>query len=224
MPPKNLDPLKDLARAGLRASEYQVLLYLAAAGEAGLEEVMEELGFKRAWAYRALSPLVRRGLVEKEGSRYRLSPPLEDLFSPLRQTQEASPSEEKPKRAGGKRPKPESPVAALAQAHPHLKGLLHFAGQTVPKVAQPLAAKAPGVLVGAALAARKYGRGQEASVLVSWLPDVKAWVEAWGAEAVEGALTEATKKADKPFPYARKLLLARPEEAPEVPEEEMGYF
>jgi DNA-binding MarR family transcriptional regulator len=50
MPPKSLDPLKDLARAGLRASEYQVLLYLAAAGEAGLEEVMEELGFKRAWA------------------------------------------------------------------------------------------------------------------------------------------------------------------------------
>jgi hypothetical protein len=49
-------------------------------------------------------------------------------------------------------------------------------------------------------------------------------VEAWGAEAVEGALTEATKKAAKPFPYARKLLLARPEEAPEVPEEELGYF
>jgi hypothetical protein len=215
MSPKNLYSLKDLARAGLRASEYQVLLYLAAAGEAGLEEVMEELGFKRAWAYRALSPLVRRGLVEKEGSRYRLAFALE-----LPQ----APSEEKPKRAGGKKPKPESPVAALAQAHPHLKGLLHFAGQTLPKVAQPLAVKAPGVLVGAALAARKYGRGQEGSVLVSWLPDIKAWVETWGAEAVEGALTEATKKADKPFPYARKLLLARPEETPEVPEEELGYF
>ncbi len=181
MPPKNLS-LKDLARAGLRASEYQVLLYLAAAGEASLEEVMEELGFKRAWAYRALSPLVRRGLVEKEGNKYRLAFALE-----LPQ----APSEEKPKRTGGKKPRPESPVAALAQAHPHLKGLLHFAGQTLPKVAQPLAAKAPGVLVGAALAARKYGRGQEASVLVSWLPDIKAWVEAWGAEAVEGALTEA---------------------------------
>jgi hypothetical protein len=215
MPPKNLYSLKDLARAGLRASEYQVLLYLAAAGEAGVEEVMEELGFKRAWAYRALSPLVRRGLVEKEGNKYRLAFALE-----LPQ----APSEEKPKRTGGKKAKPESPVAALAQAHPHLKSLLHFAGQTIPKVAQPLAAKAPGVLVGAALAARKYGRGQEASVLVSWLPDIKAWVEAWGAEAVEGALTEATKKAEKPFPYARKLLLARPEETPEVPEEEMGYF
>jgi hypothetical protein len=165
--------------------------------------------------YEAVSPLVRQGLVEKEGGKYRLAFALE-----LPQ----APSEEKPKRTGGKRPKPESPVAALAQAHPHLKGLLHFAGQTLPKVAQPLAAKAPGVLVGAALAARKYGRGQEGSVLVSWLPDVKAWVETWGAEAVEGALTEATKKADKPFPYARKLLLARPEEAPEVPEEEMGYF
>jgi DNA-binding IclR family transcriptional regulator len=87
MPPKNLDPLKDLARAGLRASEYQVLLYLAAAGEAGVEEVMEELGFKRAWAYRALSPLVRRGLVEKEGNKYRLSPALEGLFAPLRRPQ-----------------------------------------------------------------------------------------------------------------------------------------
>jgi hypothetical protein len=165
--------------------------------------------------YEALSPLVRQGLVEKEGGKYRLA-----FALGLPQ----APSEEKPKRAGGKKPKPESPVAALAQAHPHLKGLLHFAGQTLPKVAQPLAAKAPGVLVGAALAARKYGRGQEGSVLVSWLPDIKAWVEAWGAEAVEGALTEATKKADKPFPYARKLLLARPEEAPEVPEEELGYF
>ena len=82
MPPKNLYSLKDLARAGLRASGYQVLLYLAAAWEAGLEEVMEELGFKRAWAYQALSPLVRQGLVEKEGSRYRLSPALEDLFNP----------------------------------------------------------------------------------------------------------------------------------------------
>jgi hypothetical protein len=112
----------------------------------------------KAQGYAAVSPLARRGLVEKEGSRYRLSPPLEDLFSPLRRPQEASPSEEKPKRAKGDKPKPDSPVAALAQAHPHLKGLLHFAGQTLPKVAQPLAAKAPGVLVGAALAARKYGR------------------------------------------------------------------
>jgi DNA-binding MarR family transcriptional regulator len=93
MPPKSLDPLKDLARAGLRASEYQVLLYLAAAGEAGLEELMEELGFKRAWAYRALSPLARRGLVEKEGNKYRLSPALEDLFAPLRRPQSEGVSE-----------------------------------------------------------------------------------------------------------------------------------
>jgi DNA-binding IclR family transcriptional regulator len=93
MPPKSLDPLKDLARAGLRASEYQALLYLAAAGEAGVEEVMEALGFKRAWAYRALSSLVRRGLVEKEGSRYRLSPALEGLFTPLRRPQSEGVSE-----------------------------------------------------------------------------------------------------------------------------------
>ena len=79
--------LKDLARAGFRASEYQVLLYLAAAGEASVEEVMEELGFKRAWAYRALSPLARRGLVEKVNGRYRLSPTLEGLFAPLRRPQ-----------------------------------------------------------------------------------------------------------------------------------------
>jgi len=215
--------LRDLSRLDLKRKQYQVILYLAE-GEATFEELCRALGVSKTQGYEAVSPLVRRGLVEKEGSGYRLSPALEGLFSPLRRPQEASPSEEKPKRAGGKKPKPESPVAALAQAHPHLKGLLHFAGQTLPKVAQPLAAKAPGVLVGAALAARKYGRGQEGSVLVSWLPDIKAWVEAWGAEAVEGALTEATKKAEKPFPYARKLLLARPEEAPEVPEEELGYF
>jgi hypothetical protein len=214
---------RDLFRLDLKRKQYRVILYLAE-GEASFAELCQALGVSKTQGYEALSPLVRQGLVEKEGSRYRLSRALEDLFSPLRRPQEASPSEEKPKRAGGKKPKPNSPVAALAQAHPHLKGLLHFAGQTLPKVAQPLAAKAPGVLVGAALAARKYGRGQEASVLVSWLPDIKAWVEAWGAEAVEGALTEATKKADKPFPYARKLLLARPEEAPEVPEEELGYF
>jgi len=215
--------LRDLSQLDLKRKQYRVILYLAE-GEATFEELCRALGVSRTQGYEALSPLVRRGLVEKEGNKYRLSPALEDLFSPLRRPQEASPSEEKPKEGKGKKPKPESPVAALAQAHPHLKGLLHFAGQTLPKVAQPLAAKAPGVLVGAALAARKYGRGQEGSVLVSWLPDVKAWVEAWGAEAVEGALTEATKKADKPFPYARKLLLARPEEAPEVPEEELGYF
>jgi hypothetical protein len=109
MSPKNLYSLKDLARAGLRASEYQVLLYLAAAGEAGLEEVMEELGFKRAWAYRALSPLVRRGLVEKEGNKYRLAFALE-----LPQ----APSEEKPKpkRAKGEKPKPES----RSMTHHHL--------------------------------------------------------------------------------------------------------
>jgi Predicted transcriptional regulator len=215
--------LRDLSQLDLKRKQYRAILYLAE-GEASFEELCQALGVSKTQGYEAVSPLVRQGLIEKEGSRYRLSPALEGLFSPLRRPQEASPSEEKPKRAGGKKPKPESPVAALAQDHPHLKGLLHFAGQTLPKVAQPLAAKAPGVLVGAALAARKYGRGQEGSVLVSWLPDIKAWVEAWGAEAVEGALTEATKKADKPFPYARKLLLARPEEAPEVPEEELGYF
>jgi hypothetical protein len=215
--------LRDLSQLDLKRQQYRVILYLAEGG-ATFEELCQALGVSKTQGYEAVSPLVRQGLVEKEGSGYRLSPALEDLFSPLRRPQEASPSEEKPKRAGGKKPKPESPVAALAQAHPHLKGLLHFAGQTLPKVAQPLAAKAPGVLVGAALAARKYGRGQEASVLVSWLPDIKAWVETWGAEAVEEVLTEATKKAEKPFPYARKLLLARPEETPEVPEEEVGYF
>jgi hypothetical protein len=208
--------LRELSQLDLKRKQYRAILYLAE-GEASFEELCQALGVSKTQGYEAVSPLVRQGLVEKEGNKYRLAFALELPQAP-------SEKRPKPKEGKGKKPKPESPVAALAQAHPHLKGLLHFAGQTLPKVAQPLAAKAPGVLVGAALAARKYGRGQEGSVLVSWLPDIKAWVETWGAEAVEGALTEATKKAEKPFPYARKLLLARPEETPEVPEEELGYF
>ena|GEM_PF-590609 len=219
-PQKSLYSLKDLARAGLRASEYQAFLYLAATGEAGLEEVMEELGFKRAWAYRTLSSLVRRGLVEKVNGRYRLAFALE-LPQAQPSPAPASPSEEKakpkPKRGKGEKPKPESPVSALAEAHPHLKGLLYFAGKSLPKLAQPLAARAPGVLVQAALAARKYGRDQEQAVLASWLADVRSWVDTWGAEAVEEALAQAAKKAEKPFPYARKLLLAKPEVEPETP-------
>ncbi|WP_117236645.1 hypothetical protein [Thermus sediminis] len=69
-------------------------------------------------------------------------------------------------------------MASLAEAHPHLKGLLYFAGKSLPKLAQPLAAKAPGVLVQAALAAKKHGRDQEGAVLASWLPEVRSWVEA----------------------------------------------
>ncbi len=214
--------LWELATLKLREREYRALLYLSKGG-ANLREVMEALGMSEAGAYRALSPLVRRGLVEKVNGRYRLAFALE-----LPQAQEPPPSEEKaepkPKRAKGEKPKPESPVAALAEAHPHLKGLLYFAGKSLPKLAQPLAAKAPGVLVQAALAARKYGRDQEQAVLASWLSDVRSWVDTWGAETVEEALAQAAKKAEKPFPYARKLLLAKPKLTPELPEEEMGYF
>ncbi len=215
---------RELSGLHLKRQEYRVILYLAE-GEATLEELCRALGVGRTQGYEALSPLVRRGLVEKVNGRYRLAFALE-----LPQAQEASPSEEKaepkpkPKRAKGEKPKPESPVAALAEAHPHLKGLLYFAGKSLPKLAQPLAAKAPGVLVQAALAARKYGRDQEQAVLASWLSDVKSWVDTWGAETVEEALAQAAKKAEKPFPYARKLLLAKPKLTPELPEEEMGYF
>jgi pyruvate/2-oxoglutarate dehydrogenase complex dihydrolipoamide acyltransferase (E2) component len=217
---------RELSGLHLKRQEYGVILYLAE-GEATLEELCQALGVGRTQGYEALSPLVRRGLVEKVNGRYRLAFALE-LPQAQPSPAPASPSEEKaepkPKGAKGEKPKPESPVAALAEAHPHLKGLLYFAGKSLLKLAQPLAAKAPGVLVRAALAARKYGRDQEQAVLASWLADVRSWVDTWGAEAVEEALAQAAKKAEKPFPYARKLLLAKPELTPELPEEELGYF
>ena len=213
--------LKRLAEMNLSQGGYRALLYLLCkGGEADLDDLRKELGMSRTGVYRAISPLVRRGLVEKVNGRYRLAFALE-LPQAQPSPAPASPSEEKakpkPKRGKGEKPKPESPVSALAEAHPHLKGLLYFAGKSLPKLAQPLAARAPGVLVQAALAARKYGRDQEQAVLASWLADVRSWVDTWGAEAVEEALAQAAKKAEKPFPYARKLLLAKPEVEPETP-------
>ncbi|WP_117236646.1 helix-turn-helix domain-containing protein [Thermus sediminis] len=68
--------LWELADLSLREREYRALLYLSK-GEASLGEVMEALGFSMAGAYRALSPLVQRGLVEKANGLYRLAIALE---------------------------------------------------------------------------------------------------------------------------------------------------
>lgn len=126
-----------------------------------------------------------------------------------------APAEPKAKRSKRKEP---SPVQALAEAHPHVRGLLLQVGKRLPKEAQPLAASHPGVLLRAAEAALAYPEGRRASALILWLPEVRAWAKTLGAEAVEEALREAAKHAREPFPYARKLLAkARPS-----PDEERG--
>jgi len=76
--------LRDLFRLDLGRQQYRAIFYLAE-GEATLEELCQALGVSKAQGYAAVSPLVRRGLVEKVNGRYRLSPALEGLFSPLRQ-------------------------------------------------------------------------------------------------------------------------------------------
>jgi DNA-binding IclR family transcriptional regulator len=80
--------LRDLFRLDLARQQYRVILYLAE-GEAALEELCQALEVSKAQGYAAVSPLVRRGLVEKEGSRYRLSPALEGLFNPSEEKAEA---------------------------------------------------------------------------------------------------------------------------------------
>lgn len=126
-----------------------------------------------------------------------------------------APAEPKAKRSKRKEP---SPVQALAEANPHVRGLLLQVGKRLPKEAQPLAASHPGVLLRAAEAALAYPEGRRASALILWLPEVRAWAKTLGAEAVEEALREAAKHAREPFPYAKKLLAkARPS-----PDEERG--
>jgi DNA-binding IclR family transcriptional regulator len=78
--------LRDLFRLDLGRQQYRTILYLAE-GEATLEELCQALGVSKAQGYAAVSPLVRQGLVEKEGGRYRLSPTLEGVFAPLRRPQ-----------------------------------------------------------------------------------------------------------------------------------------
>lgn len=126
-----------------------------------------------------------------------------------------APAEPKAKRSKKKEP---SPVQALAEANPHVRGLLLQVGKRLPKEAQPLAASHPGVLLRAAEAALAYPEGRRASALILWLPEVRVWAKTLGAEAVEEALREAAKHAREPFPYAKKLLAkARPS-----PDEERG--
>jgi biotin operon repressor len=86
--------LRDLSQLDLKRKQYRVILYLAE-GEATFEELCQALGVSRTQGYEALSLLVRWGLVEKEGSGYRLSPALEGLFNP-------SEEKAKAKRARGK--------------------------------------------------------------------------------------------------------------------------
>jgi DNA-binding IclR family transcriptional regulator len=77
---------RELFRLDLGWQQYRLILYLAE-GEAALEELCQALGVSRTQGYAAVSPLVRRGLVEKENGRYRLSPALEGVFAPLRRPQ-----------------------------------------------------------------------------------------------------------------------------------------
>ncbi len=80
--------LRDLSRLDLKRKQYRVILYLAE-GEATFEELCQVLGVSKTQGYEAVSPLVRQGLVEKEGGRYRLSPALEGLFNPSEEKAEA---------------------------------------------------------------------------------------------------------------------------------------
>jgi len=180
-------------------------------GEVSLEEAMEASDLKEEALLEVLHELETRGAVEVAGEKVR-----------------AAAKEEK-KRAGAKR-RPPSPTERLAALHPHVKGLLLQAGRQLPRLAQPLAAKAPEVLLRACEAASAYGPRRGLSVLLAWLPEVDAWTRALGGEAVAGALEEAAKQAERPFPYAKKLLVSRfgslePREAPEEEEErERLYF
>ncbi len=86
--------LRDLFRLDLGRKQYRVILYLAE-GEATFEELCQALGVSKTQGYEAVSPLVRQGLIEKEGNKYRLSLALEGLFNPSEEKAEA-------KRARGK--------------------------------------------------------------------------------------------------------------------------
>jgi predicted transcriptional regulator len=84
--------LRELFRLDLGRQQYRAILYLAE-GEATLEELCQALGVSRTQGYAAVSPLARRGLVEKVNGRYRLSPALEGVFAPLRRPQSEGVSE-----------------------------------------------------------------------------------------------------------------------------------
>ncbi|VCU54519.1 hypothetical protein TTHNP3_00032 (plasmid) [Thermus thermophilus] len=191
----------------------QVLLVLYYEGPKEVKALALELAERpRTLRYlleRVIPALERAGALVVEDGVARLS--LEKAPPAGRQ----APAEPKAKRSKRKEP---SPVQALAEANPHVRGLLLQVGKRLPKEAQPLAASHPGVLLRAAEAALAYPEGRRASALILWLPEVRAWAKTLGAEAVEEALREAAKHAREPFPYAKKLLAkARPS-----PDEERG--
>ena len=191
----------------------RVLLVLYYEGPKDLKALALELAERpRTLRYlleRVIPALEREGALVVEDGVARLS--LEKVPPAERQ----APAEPKAKRSKRKEP---SPVQALAEANPHVRGLLLQVGKRLPKEAQPLAASHPGVLLRAAEAALAYPEGRRASALILWLPEVRAWAKTLGAEAVEEALREAAKHAREPFPYAKKLLAkARPS-----PDEERG--
>lgn len=174
-------------------SRARVLLYLAE-GPATFAELGGLL--KRRTLYWALRELSREGVIEEVEGRYQLIGVV------------ASKTRSVAAKARGVRE--QSPCQALVEAHPHVRGLVLQAGRRLPKVAQPMAARAPGVLLRTAEAALVYPAEQRTGKLFSWLPEVAQWAATWGGEAVEKALLEAARKAKEPFPYARKLLLAQP--------------
>ncbi len=183
----------------------QVLLVLYYEGPKEVKALALELAERprtlRYLVEKVIPALEREGALVVEGGVARLA-----VASP---TEAPAPSPA-PKAKGGKEKEP-SPVQALAEANPHVRGLLLQVGKRLPKEAQPLAASHPGVLLRAAEAALAYPEGRRASALILWLPEVRAWARTFGAEAVERALREAAKHAREPFPYAKKLLAkARP--------------
>jgi hypothetical protein len=207
--------LRDLSQLDLKRKQYRVILYLAE-GEASFAELCQALGVSKTQGYEAVSPLVRQGLVEKEGSRYRLAFALE-----LPQ----APSEEKPKRGPVARsPSPRAPWPPWPRPTPTSRASSTSPARPSPRWPSPWPPRPPGSWWGPPWPPASTGGARKGA---SWCPGFPTSRPGWrpGARRPwKEALTEATKKADKPFPYARKLLLARPEEAPEVPEEELGYF
>ncbi|WP_244454882.1 hypothetical protein [Thermus thermophilus] len=197
----------------------RVLLVLYYEGPKDLKALALELAERpRTLRYlleRVIPALEREGALVVEDGVARLS--LEKARAAGRQAPAEASVLEVPKAKKGKKKEP-SPVQALAEANPHVRGLLLQVGKRLPKEAQPLAASHPGVLLRAAEAALAYPEGRRASALILWLPEVRAWAKTLGAEAVEEALREAAKHAREPFPYAKKLLAkARPS-----PDEERG--
>lgn len=215
--------LWELAKLKLREREYRALLYLSK-GEANLQEVMEALGMSEAEPTEPSPPgaaglggegqqAVPPGLcpgASSDPSRSGLPFGGEDRT----QAQAGQGGEAQARKPRGRPrrgpPPPQGPPLLRRQEPPQAGPAPGRQGPRGPGPGRPGRQEVrPGPGAGGAgfLARRREVLG---GVL--------------GAEAVEEALAQAAKKAEKPFPYARKLLLAKPELTPELPEEELGYF